>query len=247
VIRFDKIVKSYPRQIGERQENRALNGVSFSLQQGETLGLIGQNGAGKSTSIRLLLDFIRPDHGRIELLGATPDEPALRRKIGYLPEIATFPHGLTCMEWLRFAGRCNELTSDEIATRSEHWLQRLGLWDTRNRLLRSYSKGMKQRASFAAALLHDPDLLILDEPMSGLDPLGRADIIELIGELRSAGKSILFCSHLLDDVERLTDHVAVLHRGNILFHGNIAELCYQAGSSTSLQDAFIRLIKESKA
>lgn len=225
MIRFCDVHKTYPKQIGRFPANHALKGISFALGRGETLGLIGQNGAGKSTAIRLMMAYMRADQGTITVLGGEKNPPASRRHIGYLPEMSTFPPSLTCMELLRFAGRCCGMSKKKIAGRSDMLTRRLALRDVRNRGLSKYSKGMQQRASFAAALIHDPGLLILDEPMSGLDPIGRSEIIGLIHELREQGKSILFCSHLLDDVECITDHVAILHQGRLFYDGAVADLC----------------------
>jgi len=247
MIQFVEVHKTYPKQINRSPAQHALKGISFKLHQGQTLGLIGQNGAGKSTSIRLIMGYMQADKGKVIVLEDENNNPALRRHIGYLPETSTFPPNLTCMELLHFAGRCCDMPAKLIAERSEELLTRLGIHDARNRRLSEYSKGMQQRASFAAALIHDPELLILDEPMSGLDPIGRSEIIELIHDLREQGKSILFCSHLLDDVERITDHVAILHQGHMLYNGAIADLCAQQATegknSASLQDAFVSVVK----
>jgi len=225
MIRVCDVHKTYPKQIGHFPANHALKGISFALKQGDTLGLIGQNGAGKSTAIRLMMGYMRADQGKIIVLNEERNSPAIRQHIGYLPETSAFPPNLTCMELLHFVGRCCGISRKDIARRSEALTHRLGIRDASNRRLSAYSKGMQQRASFAAALIHDPELLILDEPMSGLDPIGRSEIIGLIHELREQGKSILFCSHLLDDVECITDHVAILHRGNMLYDGAITDLC----------------------
>jgi ABC-2 type transport system ATP-binding protein len=247
MIQFIGVHKTYPKQISRSPAHHALKGVSFALKKGKTLGLIGQNGAGKSTSIRLLMGYMRADLGKVIVLNDENPSPSTRQHIGYLPETSTFPPNLTCMELLRFAGRCCDMPGKLITERSEALLTRLGIFDPRNRRLSEYSKGMQQRASFAAALIHDPELLILDEPMSGLDPIGRAEIIALIHDLREQGKSILFCSHLLDDVERITDNVAILHQGHVLYDGAIADLCAQQGTqgknSASLQDAFVSVVK----
>jgi len=242
MIEFEHVGKTYPKQLGA-QAHVALSDVSFALHEGETLGLIGPNGAGKSTSIRLLLDFIRPDAGLIRLLGESPDTPAIRRRIGYLPEIPGFPQNLTCMDMMRFSGESCHMSTREIDTAVEKWLTRLDLWDARHRLLRGFSKGMQQRAGFAMALIHDPELFILDEPMSGLDPIGRAEIVSLIQELKVQGKSVLFCSHLLDDVERLVDKVLVLHQGQVLFSGTLEELC--GSGKEGVEAAFLKLVKTS--
>jgi len=242
MIVFSDVDKTYAKELGQRAK-RALSGVSFSLAKGETLGMVGANGAGKSTSIKLLLDFIRPDRGRISLLGATPTDPAVRRRIGYLPETANFPANLTVLDMLRFTGAACHLAPDQVRAGSEKWLRRLTLWDDRKRPLRDYSKGMQQRANFAIALLSDPELLILDEPMSGLDPIGRADMLALIGELKEQGRSILFCSHILEDVDRLADRVLVLHQSRKLFEGTPKELA-AARRRDDFTSAYLDLVGE---
>ncbi len=226
LVRFSHVHHVYPRQIGEGKSKRriALADVSFQLEQGETLGVIGVNGAGKSTCIRLLMNFIRQKNGDIELFGRPPSHAASRARLGYLPEIPNFPKNITCMEMMRFCTQANGMRKSKAQDASEHWLKRMGLWEDRNRLLRNFSKGMRQRASFAMALVHDPEVLILDEPMSGLDPKGRAEIVSLLQELRAQGKSMLFCSHLLDDVERIADKIVILHRGSVRYHGSIDAL-----------------------
>lgn len=240
MLRFEQVHKTYAKQLGQ-PPHVALKGVSFRMEPGETLGLIGPNGAGKSTSIRLLLDFIRPDQGTIRIFDQPPQNPDIRLRIGYLPEVANFPQNVSCMDMLRFAGETCRMPRKEIMEAAEKWLNRLGLWPERNRLLRGFSKGMQQRASFALALIHNPELLILDEPMSGLDPLGRVDIVNLIRELREEGKSVLFCSHLLDDIERIAEQVLVLNRGNVLFQGAIPDL--RQNENETLEEAFMRLIR----
>ena len=228
-IQFDSVSKTYPKQIGEKASHTALKSISFTLNEGETLGLVGLNGAGKSTSIKMIMGFMRPSSGSIMVMGESPENPHIRSQIGYLPEIANFPQHLTCMDMMRFAGTTTGMSKKAIHTASEKWLNQLNIWEDRNRMLRNFSKGMQQRMSFAMALIHDPKLLILDEPMSGLDPLGRAEIVSLIQTLRAEGKSILFCSHLLDDVERLVNRLIILHRGTIAFDGDISEIRQNMG------------------
>jgi len=240
MIQFRQIWKTYPKQLGS-PAHTALRNVSFALEEGKTLGLVGANGAGKSTSIRLLMDFIRPNQGIVRLFGKSPSKPAVRRQIGYLPEKTAFPPNLNVLDMLRFAGRTCHMSKCDVSDAGEQWLNRLNLWDFRKRPLRNYSKGMQQRAGFAIAMIHDPELLILDEPMSGLDPVGRADIIQLIMELKAEGKTILFCSHLLEDVDRLVDDVLILHKGQNLFHGPPSVLCRQQACKKFV-DAFLNLI-----
>ncbi|MFQ6757531.1 MAG: ABC transporter ATP-binding protein [Deltaproteobacteria bacterium] len=242
MIIFDTVSKTYAKELTSAAHT-ALTAISFSLSRGETLGLIGANGAGKSTAIKLLMDFIRPDAGSISILGSSPKNPEIRRRIGYLPETANFPSNLTVLDMLRFTGRACDMGQQEVCTASEKWLRRLGLWEARKRPLRNYSKGMQQRANFAIALLNEPELLILDEPMSGLDPIGRADILALITELKCQGRTILFCSHILEDVDRLVDRVLVLHQGQKIFEGQPHSLAEQQGCPTFV-DGYLSLVNE---
>lgn len=241
IIEFDSVSKTYTRELGS-SSLLALNSLTFQLEAGQTLGLIGANGAGKSTCLRLLMDFIRPDKGAISLLNMNPGSYDVRNRIGYLPEVAGFPANLNVLDMLGFTGKACGLTKKNVAERGEWLLNKLELWEVRKRPLRSYSKGMQQRASFAVALINDPELLILDEPMSGLDPLGRDKIISLILDLKQQRKSILFCSHILEDVDRLVDCLLVLHHGENLFFGTPEELCSNLNTE-SMVEAFLALIQ----
>lgn len=240
-ITFSDVCKTYERELGVVSQP-ALRGVTFSVRQGETLGLIGANGAGKSTCIRLVMDFIRPDSGEITLNGRSPEDSTLRHDIGYLPEIASFPASLTILDMLRFVGATHNLSKSVLTEQSERWLRALELWEARKRPIRTYSKGMQQRASFVLALVHNPSLLILDEPMSGLDPIGRARISQLIQDLKDQGKTILFCTHILEDVDRLADRLLILHKGEKRFEGTLAELSDTFGTG-SIVEGFLRSIE----
>lgn len=237
---FSEVWKTYERELGT-VSLPALRGVTFTVKRGETLGLIGANGAGKSTCIRLLMDFIRPDTGVITLDGRSPEDSRLRHDIGYLPEIAAFPASLTILDMLRFVGTTHGIKKSELEEQSERWLVALELWEARKRPIRSFSKGMQQRASFVLALVHDPSLLILDEPMSGLDPIGRASVSRLIQDLKTHGKTILFCTHILEDVDRLADRLLILHKGENCFEGSPAELSTNFGTA-SIVDGFLSAI-----
>jgi len=243
MITFQTVSKIYAKEIGA-PAHTALAALSFSVAQGETLGLIGANGAGKSTSIKLLMDFIRPDSGTIRLFDGAPGTPHIRQQIGYLPEVANFPANLSVHDLLRFTGTTCAISKELLAERSRELLTLLDLWEVRRRPLRTYSKGMQQRANFAIALINDPELLILDEPMSGLDPMGRKKIIDLIGQLKEAGKTILFCSHILEDVDRLVDNVLLLHKGQKLYHGPPGELAAAEGTATMAEAFVSRIHKE---
>lgn len=242
MIHFNEVWKSYEKELGS-VPRPAVRNVSFSLKQGQTLGLIGANGAGKSTCIKLLMDFIRPSAGSITILEQSPAQHAIRSRIGYLPETANFPSNLNVLDMLRFTGSTCNMEPQNFRSASEKWLRRLGLWDARKRPLRNYSKGMQQRANFAIALLNDPELLILDEPMSGLDPIGRADILALIAELKNQGRAILFCSHILEDVDRLVDNVLVLHKGQQIFEGTPHSLADQQ-QRPSFVEGYLALVQQ---
>ena len=240
MIKFEGVWKRYSKELF-RPAAPALREISFCQDQGQTLGLIGANGAGKSTSIRLLMDFIRPDQGTIRLFDRPATDLRLRNRIGYLPETASFPANLTILDLLRFTGASCGMATRAWQERGERLLHELGIWEARKKRLRTYSKGMQQRANFVLALLNDPDLLVLDEPMSGLDPIGRGQIIDLIQRLKAEGKTILFCSHILGDVDRLVDQLLVLHKGRMLFHGLPGELLAAQGGA-DIESAFLTLI-----
>jgi len=240
MITFQHVWKQYSKELF-KAVTPALQDVSFSVAAGETLGLIGANGAGKSTSIRMMLDFIRPDQGKITILDRSPSDLSQRDQIGYLPETASFPANLTILDLIRFTAATCGMPAKVRKERGESLLRHLGLWEARAKRLRAYSKGMQQRANFVLALLNDPQLLILDEPMSGLDPLGRGQIIDLIQQLKDQGKTILFCSHILGDVDRLVDQLLVLHKGKALFSGPPRELLGQQ-RTTTIETAFLQLI-----
>ncbi|SHI69258.1 ABC-2 type transport system ATP-binding protein [Malonomonas rubra DSM 5091] len=192
---------------------RAVNGLSFKVNGGEVFGLIGPNGAGKSTTIRMVMGLVRPDVGRILFRGKELSGTSFRREIGYLPENPYLYDHLTLEELLFFAGRTSGMEKKEIRLRAEELVERLCLTDVHARPLRTFSKGMLQRAGICFALLHDPSTLILDEPMSGLDPVGRKMVFDLVMELKRQGKTIFFCSHILNDVERLCDRIGLLNKG----------------------------------
>lgn len=242
MIKFYNISKTYPKSIAS-PACQALCEVSFDLQQGETVGLIGANGAGKSTCIKILMDFIRPNEGRVLLFGQTPAVVNNRLRIGYLPEVTNFYPFLNIQNFINFTGSMGGKSTKQIKENSERLLHQLGLWEARKKPLKSYSKGMQQRASFVLALLNDPELFILDEPMSGLDPVGREQISNLILDLKKQGKTILFCSHLLDDVDRLVDKVIVLDKGQKKFGGSTQQLNSMV-QGESVQDSFLKLVMQ---
>jgi len=193
----------------------AVKGVDLQVEAGEVFGFLGPNGAGKSTTIKLLLNLIRQTSGTISINGKDVSDKKVRRLIGYLPENPYFYDHLSAKELLWFGGKSCDMQNSDIKERTEVLLKELDLIEAMNRPLRSYSKGMVQRAGLALALIHDPKILILDEPMSGLDPMGRRKVFELILSLKGEGKTIFFSSHILHDIERLCDRAAILINGSL--------------------------------
>ena len=203
---------------------RAVDHFSLTVRQGEILGFLGTNGAGKTTTIKMLLGFCRPDSGRVVVLGGSPDETATRRRIGYMPETAYYYPFLNVYELLDFYGGLCGMDKQQIRERGQMLIERVGLDQAGSRLLRHYSKGMLQRAGIAQALLHDPDLLILDEPFTGLDPLARIQFRDLILALRDQGKTIFFSSHELSEAELICDRIAILKQGHLVWCGSMKEV-----------------------
>lgn len=200
----------------KRSTVEALKGLNLSVEQGEVFGFLGPNGAGKSTTIKCLMGLIRPTEGSATILGRDIQSPEARTRVGYLPENPAFYDYLSAEEYLLFVGRVFGMSEDLLARRCEEMLRLLELWEHRKRLIRTYSKGMVQRVGLAQVLLHDPDIYILDEPMSGLDPIGRALVKEIILDLKKRGKCVFFSTHITDDVEKICDRVAVINKGELL-------------------------------
>ena len=204
---------------------RAVDGMDLQVPRGATFGLIGENGAGKTTFIKLLLGIARPDAGSVQVLGGSPDDVTVRRRIGYLPERLALPAGFHAVAFLRSVGRLKGMTSRELDVAVPQALARVGLAEEAwTRRTSGFSKGMKQRTGLAAALLGDPELLVLDEPTDGIDPLGRAEIRNLIAAAAQGGTSVFLNSHLLSETERICDHVAVVARGRVIVQGPLSTL-----------------------
>ena len=207
-----------------RKRVEALRDATFSVHQNEIFGLIGPNGAGKTTAIKILTGLVAADKGSATLLGRPIGEPMARRELGYLPEGPYFYDHLTVPELLDFHGTMCGMSRAERVKRADELIERVGLAGARDRPIRKFSKGMRQRAGLASALLHSPKLVILDEPQSGLDPIGRAEITRIIRELKQEGSSVFFASHILHDVERVCDRVAVMIEGRVVDVGRLDQL-----------------------
>jgi ABC-2 type transport system ATP-binding protein len=203
---------------------QAVRDVSVTLQAGESMGYLGPNGSGKTTSIKCLLGLIQPSGGQIQLFGRAPSDPMARARVGYLPEAPYFYDYLTPLEVLEYVGKLYGMAPRDRSRRSAELLGRVGLDHAARRPLRGFSKGMLQRVGIAQSLLADPELLVWDEPLSGLDPVGRKEIRELMASLRAEGKSLFFSSHVLTDIEALCDTVCILDRGVAVAQGRLADL-----------------------
>ncbi|MDD4059694.1 MAG: ABC transporter ATP-binding protein [Kiritimatiellae bacterium] len=210
---------------------RAVDALDLSLGQGEILGFLGTNGAGKTTTIKMLLGLIAPDAGGVAVFGADPRRASTRRRIGFMPETAHYYPFLTARELLRFYGGLCGMDAAGIASRAGELLEKVGLAEAGGRQLKTYSKGMLQRAGIAQALLHDPDLLILDEPFTGLDPLARIQFRDLLLELRAAGKTVFFSSHELSEAELICDRVAILKAGRCVYEGSVRQIAGDGGGN----------------
>jgi len=217
------LTKSY-RHNWTLKISRGIEDLNLEVRRGEVMGFLGPNGAGKTTTLKLLVGLHKPTSGEAWVLGHPIVRPACRKRLGFLPEQPYFYDYLSGIEYLEFAGQLSGLGGRDAQTKAKHWLGRVGLGERATLRLRKYSKGMLQRLGLAAALLHDPELLILDEPMSGLDPFGRRDVRDLILEQREAGTTVLFSSHILPDVEILCDRVAIVMRGLLQRIATVGEL-----------------------
>ena len=216
---------------------RGLDSLDLDVRRGEVMGLLGPNGAGKTTTLKLLTGLLKPTSGRAWLMGEPVEDTSSRRGLGFLPEQPYFYDYLNGLEYLELAARLSGLPASTARERARHWLERVGLGERPRLGLRKYSKGMLQRLGLAAALVHDPELLVLDEPMSGLDPFGRRDVRDLITEQRERGVTVLFSSHILPDVEMLCDRVAIMIGGRLTRVATVGELVEDGSQSVEIRCA----------
>ena len=223
-IRIEELTKDYAIGFWRRRPYRALDRLTLDIEPGEVFGFLGPNGAGKTTTLKLLMQLIYPTSGRAEILGSPVGDVAVRQRIGYLPENPSFYDYLTAEELLNYFGELFGLDAAERRKRVTTLLDRVGIGGERKLQLRKFSKGMIQRIGIAQALLNDPEVIFLDEPMSGLDPLGRRDVRSLILELRDQGRTIFFSSHILADAEALCRRVAVVAGGRLAAAGRLADI-----------------------
>jgi ABC-2 type transport system ATP-binding protein len=227
------LTKRYPLT-WKRKVLVALDHLDLQIRQGEVFGLLGPNGSGKSTTLKLLLGLIVASEGEARVFGQPPESLEARRRVGFLPENPYFYGFLNGDETLRFYGKLCGVTGPRLEARIEELIDLVGLQNGRERPLRSYSKGMLQRIGLAQALIHDPDLLFLDEPTAGVDPLGSAQIRDLIHRLKQMGKTVVFSSHLLEQVQEVADRVAIFSLGKKVLEGSLESLLTESHSTQVL-------------
>ena len=225
VIEIEGLTKDYEVGFLKKKSVRALDGLSLEVRKGEIFGFLGPNGAGKTTTLKLLMRLIYPTSGTARILGRPIQHADTRSRIGYLPENPYFYDYLSGRELLEYTGSLFGASGQSAKVKAAELLEQVGLGDSRaDRQLRKYSKGMLQRIGIAQALVNDPEVVFMDEPMSGLDPLGRREVRDLLLSLRNQGKTIFFSSHILSDVEALCDRAAILRKGKLIGCGTVEEL-----------------------
>jgi ABC-2 type transport system ATP-binding protein len=235
-IEIDNLTKDYEQGFWRKRKVRALDALSLTVEEGEIFGFLGANGAGKSTTMKLLMRLIYPTAGQARINGRTIEDISMHARIGYLPEHPYFYDYLTAREFLEYCAELFGYTRRDCRERAASLLSAVRLeeksWDKQ---LRKFSKGMLQRVGLAQALVNDPLIVFLDEPMSGLDPIGRREVRDLIASLRTKGTTVFFCSHILADIEVLCDRAAILQKGRLAHIGRLADLRQAAGDTRAME------------
>jgi ABC-2 type transport system ATP-binding protein len=226
--------KIYRVGFWRKRPKHALRPLSLTVEDGEIFGFLGPNGAGKTTTLKMLMGLVFPTGGTARILGMELDDPQMKAQIGFLPEQPYFYDYLTARELLRYYGQLSGVDAKQLRRKVDAVLERVGLKDAANLQLRKFSKGMLQRAGIAQAILHDPKVVFLDEPMSGLDPMGRREVRNLMEELKTEGKTVFFSTHILSDAEALCDRVAIIHLGELRRVGTVAELTASVHSKVEI-------------
>lgn len=228
------LTKDYALGFWRKRPKRVLEDLSLIVESGEVFGLLGPNGAGKSTTLKLIMRLIFPTRGVVKIFDADWSQASLRGRVGFLPENPSFYDNLTAEEFLNYAGSLFGLAAPERRPRAARLLEQVGLAEVADIPVRRYSKGMVQRLGIAQALINDPDVVILDEPMSGLDPLGRREVRDVILGLKAGKKTVVFSTHILPDAETLCDRVAILHRGRLQGIGELSGILAMGAASIEI-------------
>jgi len=223
-IEIQGLEKTYQVGFWRKRPKRALHPLQLTVEEGEIFGFLGPNGAGKTTTLKMLMGLVYPTSGSARILGMDLNDPRVKTQIGFLPEQPYFYDYLTAHELLTYYGHLSGVPGKDLPKRAETMLERVGLRDVRGLQLRKFSKGMLQRVGIAQAILHEPKVVFFDEPMSGLDPMGRGEVRGLMEQLKAEGKTVFFSTHILSDAEALCDRVAVIHLGELRAVGAVADL-----------------------
>lgn len=232
MIKISHISKTYFK-------DKVVDNLSLTIKKGNVFGFLGPNGAGKTTTIKMVVGLSAPDSGQIEINGKSPNIIKTREKIGFMPEDPYFYDHLTGLEFLTFCGQLFLNTYSKNKGYYTQILSDVGLFSARNKMLKTYSKGMKQRLGLAQAVVNDPDYVFLDEPLDGLDPIGRRKIKQIILDLKKRKKTIFFNSHILSDVEEICDQIGIIDEGKLIYSGNIKQFCKRK----SLEEAFVHVVE----
>lgn len=219
--------------------NNVVDDISLTIETGSVFGFLGPNGAGKTTTIKMLGGINKPDNGQITIDGKSPLLPSTRENIGFMPEEPHFYDQLTGLEFLKFSSRLFRKSRNKSQAELKEMLKMVGLGQAQSNKIKTYSKGMKQRLGFAQAIINDPDYIFLDEPLEGLDPIGRREIKVILDRLKGRGKTIFFNSHILADVETICDQIGVINKGKLVYSGSVRDF---KGNMT-LEDKFVETIK----
>ncbi len=222
----------------------AVKDISLSVAPGEVLGIVGPNGAGKTTTIKMILGLLQPDKGDIKILGESNTTSSVRQRIGYMPENPSFYNHLTGRELVTFAGELFDIEKKELAKRVDDLLKLVGLQKAADRHLAGYSKGMLQRICLAQAMVNQPEVLFLDEPLDGLDPLGRIQMRKILESVKANGAAIILNSHILSDVAAVSDKIAVMYQGKLIASGSVEKL---VPAGKTLEEVFLKLIEKEEA
>lgn len=244
---IDRLVKKYGWFFSRRRVI-AVNHLSLTVPEKEIFGFLGPNGAGKTTTIKILLGLVLPDGGSTRIFGMASTDMSVKSRVGFLPDRPCFYNHLSGREFLAFCGKLLHLSREDCYRRADELLRKVGLAEAGDDLVQGYSLGMLQRLGIAQALINDPDLIILDEPVSGLDPIGRREVKQILLDLRQEGKTVFFSSHILADVEEMCDEVAILNHGELLVRGTMNDILatkgitiYAKGLSSECMDRAERL------
>lgn len=233
IVELSDLKKTYITGI-RRTRFDAVKGLTLSVEKGEIFAIVGPNGAGKTSTLKMITGLIKPTSGHVKVFGEPAGQAASRQRLGYLPEGPYFYEHLTARELLFYYGALFGMSKKVLTSRVDELIERVGLGHAHGRPIRKFSKGMRQRAGLAQALINDPELVILDEPQSGLDPVGRKDVRDLIFDLKRQGKTVILSSHILPDVEAVCDRVGVLHQGILREVGTLHELTSEQNASIEI-------------